>query len=102
MQTDGREKIKSVVTIAEFTLCTNWFVELLGHGVLRQAAFFASHFQKDVGNLMVSNLVTANMFLIELKALSPEIAYVSPKQLANTSYHTFSDASQGKSSYGHM
>lgn len=75
-------------------------LNFLGHGVLPQAAFVASHLQQLIGRLTVAHLVTANKALMEVKSLSPKILFRTPSLLASPTYLAFSDASQGKSSYG--
>ena len=72
----------------------------LGHGVLPQAAFAASHLQRSVCNLTVAHLVTANNLLDEIKTLVPRITFRRPSSIENPTYLAFSDASQGKTSYG--
>lgn len=44
----------------------------LGYGVLLQAAFSASHLQQSIGRLTVSQIVTANKVIAELKSLVPK------------------------------
>ena len=72
----------------------------LGLGIMPQAAFIASHLQQSVSRLTVAHLCTANKCLEEIKSLHPEILYATPEQFDNPSYLAFSDASQGKTSYG--
>lgn len=83
----------------KFLLLTS-SLNFLWHGVFSQAAFITSHLQPAVENLTIWNLVSANKCLIKLKAISPKIAYLAPKRIANTSYPAFADATHGKSFYG--
>lgn len=85
-----------ITSFLELTGSLNW----LGHGVLPQASFAASHLQQLVGRLTVAHLVTANKVLAELKSLSPSATMLLPLNLDNPSYLAFSDASQGSQSYG--
>ena len=75
-------------------------LNFLGHGVLLQASFAASNMQQSVGRLHVSNLITANQVLTELRSLSPILIFRSPTSLESAVYLAFSDASQGSGSYG--
>ena len=72
----------------------------LGHGILPQASFAASHLQQMVGRLTVSCLVTANKTLAEIKNLDPSLVYKSLSKLDQPSYLAFSGASQGRGAYG--
>ena len=56
-------------------------LNFLGHGILPQAAFAASNPQQSVGRLHVSNLITANQVLTELRSLSPILTFRSPTSL---------------------
>ena len=75
-------------------------LNFLGHRILSQAAFATSHLQQSVGRLKASNLVVSNQLLSELQTLAPTLTFKSPKSLEQPCYLAFSDASQGKSSYG--
>ena len=75
-------------------------LNFLGHGVLPPACFIASHLQQCMGKLTVSHLCTANKCLHEMRSLTPALLYVKPQSITNPSYLGFSDASQGKTSYG--
>ena len=75
-------------------------LNFLGHGVLPQASFMASHLQQCVGRLTVAHLCTANKCLQEIKSLRPMLLYKKPTSLESPTYLSFSDASQGKTSYG--
>ena len=76
-------------------------LNFLGHGVLPQACFIASHLQQGLARLTVAHLHTANKCLQEMRALTPFINYVKPSQSPKSlTYLGLSDASQGKTSYG--
>jgi len=99
----GRRKEQdSICTPGELTsyLGLAGSLNFLGHGTLPQAAFAASHLQQQVGRLCVSNLVTANKVLREVKALIPSIIFRATTRQTDPSYLCFSDASTGSSSYG--
>lgn len=70
----------------------NW----LGHGVLPQASFAASHLQQMMGNLTNSFLITANKVLLELNSLQSKATIKHPSSLADPSHPALSDAIQGK------
>ena len=73
----------------------------LGHGILPQASFPASHLQQMVGRLTVSCMVTANKTLARIKSLDPSLVYRFPRLLLDfPSYLAFSDASQSRGAYG--
>ncbi len=72
----------------------------LGHGCLPVASFVASHLQQLTGNLSVEDLKTANKACGEVRQLSPKILYRAVRLSSPTRYIAFSDASQGKQSYG--
>lgn len=78
----------------------NW----LGHGVLPQASFVASRIQQYTGDLRVKHISEANQMLFALKKLNPTITYKAPGNteeiIGNTTILTFSDASQGTTTYG--
>lgn len=97
-----RKKSSHRCTSAELTAYQRLAGSLnfLGHGILPQAAFAASHPQQAVGRLKVSNLVVANQILSELKTLAPILTFKSPNSLEQPCFLAFSDASQGSSSYG--
>jgi len=75
-------------------------LNFLGHGILPQASFAASHLQQSIGRRTVVDLVTANKVLQEIKALKPVLTFRAPQQHHDPSYLCFSDASKGSSSYG--
>ena len=72
---------------------------MLGRGVLPPAAFAESNLQQSVGRLHVSNLITANQVLTELRYLSHILISRSPTALETPVYLSFTDASQGSGSY---
>ena len=72
----------------------------LGLGIIPQAAYVASHLQQSVSRLTVAHLCIANKCLAEIKSMTPELFYEAPIEFHNPSYLAFSDASQGKTSYG--
>ena len=78
----------------------NW----LGHGALPQASFVASRIQQYTGDLRVKHISEANQMRFALKKLKPTLTYKSPRYteetLKNSSILTFSDASQGSTTYG--
>ena len=75
-------------------------LNFLGHGVLPQASFIASHLQQSLGHLTVGYLCTANKCLQEMRSLRPMLKYVQPTSIQSPTFVGFSDASQGKTSYG--
>ncbi len=75
-------------------------MNFLGHGCLPSASFVASHLQQLTGNLKVEDLKTANKAFGEIRQLSPKLLYRSVPANPSVMYVSFSDASQGKQSYG--
>ena len=78
----------------------NW----LGHGSLPQASYISSKLQEYTGDLRIKHMCEANQLLRSISNLEPTIFYKSPQNptsnLSNSSVLTFSDASQGKTTYG--
>ena len=75
----------------------NW----LGHGILPPASYVASHLQPCGSDLRIDHLVLANKCLAELRHLKPDLLYPAVHDIScDASYLAFSDASQGKYSYG--
>ena len=68
--------------------------------MLPEASFAASHLQQFSGKLTVAHLSIANKVLSEIKELNLVINFATPKLLDSPTYLAFSDASQGKTSYG--
>lgn len=75
-------------------------LKFLGHRILPQAAFAASHLRQAVGRLTVSYMFIVNQLLAGLKRLEPMITFRSFVSLDKPCYLAFSDASQGSSSSG--
>ena len=76
-------------------------INYLGHGVLPKACFVASFLQQQLGNLKVKDLMAANASLHLIRSVKPVLPFRKPSSLDLFSpYLAFSDASQGKTSYG--
>ena len=73
----------------------------LGHGIQPPASNVASHLQHCGSDLRIDHLVLANKCLEELRHLEPDPLYPVVRDIScNASYLAFSDAIQGKYSYG--
>ena len=75
-------------------------LDFIGHGCLPIAAFAASYLQQKISDLKVSHLREANSVLKEIQQVEPKLLFLSPSSYENARYIGFSDAAQGKTSYG--
>ena len=75
-------------------------LNFIGHGCLPVAAFAASYLQQEISNLKVSHLKEANSTLKEVQQIEPKLLFKSPNDYENPKFIGFSDAAQGKTSYG--
>ena len=75
-------------------------LNFIGHGCLPVAAFAASYLQQKISNLKVLHLKEANSALKEVQQIEPKLLFKSPDNHENPKYIGFSDAAQGKTSYG--
>ena len=97
---DGRFTPQEKETFLRLAGQLNW----LGHGVLLQAAYVASLLQQWTSELKIRDIIDANKALQELRKLKPSLLYRSSsiQELSDpsSSLMPFTDASQGKKSYG--
>lgn len=75
-------------------------LNFLGHGVLPVAGFVASYYQQRVSQLTVADLRELNSALTEVQNLHPILLFPVPPLSFKAKYLAFSDASQGRYSYG--
>ncbi len=66
----------------------------------RVLLFVASHYQQRIGRLTVADIRELNSALKEVQNLQPCLLYLAPSPEFKARYLAFSDASQGKYSYG--
>lgn len=98
-----RKEFDSSCTASERSdfLSVTGSLNFLGHGVLQQAFFAASYLQQRISKLRVWDLLLANQVLREVRSLTTVIHYARlPSLYLLPRYLAFSDASQGKTSYG--
>ncbi len=79
---------------------SNGQTELPGTRMSSYGPFAASHLQQKAGSLKISDLRVANSAFNELKQVVPKLFYRSPSSDPSAYYLFFSDAAQGKQTYG--
>ena len=99
---DRRKQSNDTATNEEITnfLGLTGKTNFLGHGCLPMASFVASHLQQLTSALKVEDLKTANKAFNEIRNLSPKLLYKAIPENHSAHYVAFSDAAQGKQSYG--